>query len=391
MTYDALVIGGGINGLSALYHLHRLGCRRLGLVERFRLGHDRGSSHGQSRVTRSAYFDPDYVKLMQVVHGQEWPRLERDAGCTLIYRTPGCFFGPAGGRCAVYARAVTGTGVDVEALDVTEARRRFPQFRFEATSAVLHDRTAGLVAAADTIAALTRLARRNGAAVHEEVRVTAIEPASDPLRVETDRGPLEAERVIVTAGAWLRDLLPCLSGRLKVIRQTVAYFRPAGAAEEFRPGSFPVWGYLAEQDDQVFYGLPEFGREGIKVARDLTVGAGDDPEEPAGAIDEAEVSQLRAFLEWQIVPRIDRILGAETCLYTMTRTKDFIIDLHPDNPRLVLGSACSGHGFKFGPMTGRALAELALHGHTEVPEFERLRPRFGLSAASEEERRRESV
>jgi sarcosine oxidase len=386
MTYDALVIGGGINGLSALYHLHRLGCRRLGLVERFRLGHDRGSSHGQSRVTRSAYFDPDYSRLMQVVHGQEWPRLERDAGCSLIHRTPGCFFGPVGGRCEAYARAAAGADIDVEAIDVREARRRFPHFRFEATSIVLHDRTAGLVAAADTIAALIRLARRNGVALHEEVRVTGIDPSTDPLCVETDRGPLEAERVIVTAGAWLGGLLPFLHGRLKVIRQTVAYFQPAGAPEEFRPGTFPVWGYLAEKDDQVFYGLPEFGREGIKVARDLTVGTGDDPEQRTIAFDDAEVRRLRGFLEWQFVPRIEGLLGCETCLYTMTRTKDFLIDLHPDNPRIVVGSACSGHGFKFGPMTGRALAELALHGHTTVPEFERLRPRFRLSAASEDER-----
>jgi sarcosine oxidase len=365
--------------------LHRLGCERIGLVERFRLGHGRGSSHGHSRITRSAYIDADYSRLMQVVHGQEWPRLERDAGCTLIHRTPGCFFGPEGGRCERYARSAVEADVDVEAIDVREARRRFPQFRFEATSMVLHDRTAGLIAAAETIAALIRLARLNGVSLHEEVRVTGISPAVDTVRVETDRGPLRAERVIVTAGAWIADLFPFLRRQLKVIRQTVAYFQPAGAREEFRPGKFPVWGYLADEDDKVFYGLPAFGGGGIRVARDLTVGAADDPEQHPTAFDDAEPGRLRAFLEWQFVPRIDALLACETCLYTMTQTKDFVIDLHPDNPRLVIGSACSGHAFKFGPMTGRALAELALYGHTAVPEFERLRGRFRARSACADE------
>ena len=378
MVYEALVIGGGINGLSALYHLHRLGCRRLGLVEQFRLGHDRGSSHGHSRITRSVYFDPDYVRLMQVVHGQEWPRLERDAGQRLIHRTPGFFFGPPGGSYPAYARAVAQMGVDVEPLDVAEARRRFPQFRFENAVGALHDRTAGLVAAAETISALTGLCRRNGVEIHEECRVTGIDPTRDPVRVETERGAMETERLVVTAGAWVPDLLPFLKGRLKVIRQRVCYFKPAGPPEDFCVGRFPVWGYLGEGGDRVYYGLPEFGREGIKVARDLTVGAGDDPQEGVEAVDDEEVERLRAFLEWQFVPRIERFLGGETCLYTMNGTKDFIMDLHPDHSRVVIGSCCSGHGFKFGPLTGRVLAELALKGRTEVPEFEAVRVRFAI-------------
>ena len=378
MVYEALVIGGGINGLSALYHLGRMGRRRVGLIEQFQLGHDRGSSHSHSRITRSAYFDPDYVYLMQAAHREEWPRLERDAGQQLAHRTSGCFFGPAGGRYEDYARAVAKTGVDVEALDVDEARRRFPVFRFEETSGALHDRTAGLVAAAETMAALIRLGRQNGAEMREEEQVLGIDPSSDPIRVETTRGALETERLIVTAGAWVSGLLPFLKGRLKVIRQTVCYFKPAGPPEDFRAGRFPVWGYLTDRGDNVYYGLPEFGREGIKVARDLTVGEGDDPNAATPEVSLQEIDRLRTFLDWQFVPRIEAFMGGETCLYTMTGTKDFILDLHPDNPRVVVGSACSGHGFKFGPLTGRILAELALKGRTEVPEFERARGRFAI-------------
>lgn len=378
MVYEALVIGGGINGLSALYHLHRLGCRRLGLVERFRPGHSRGSSHGHSRVTRSAYVDPGYVRLMQVVHGQEWPRLERDVGRTLIHRTPGCFYGSPGGKYERYARAVAEAGADVEQIGVTEARRRFPQLRFEGAGGVLHDHTAGLVAAAETISALIDLCRRNGVEAYEETRVLGIDLARDPIRVETDRGPLEAERLVVTAGSWASELLPFLRQRLKVIRQAVFYFKADGPAEDFQVGRFPVWGYFGDGENNIYYGLPAFGREGFKAARHITSGSGDDPEEVPERVDEREIGLVRAFLDREFIPRIERLLDAETCLYTMTGTEDFIIDLHPDNPRVAVGASCSGHGFKFGPLTGRVLAELALKGRTEVPEFEAMRGRFAI-------------
>ena len=378
MVYEALVIGGGVNGLSTLYHLHRLGCRRLGLVERFRLGHGRGSSHGHSRVTRSAYVDPDYVRLMQVVHGEEWPRLERDVGRTLIHRTPGCFYGPPGGKYERYARAVAQAGADVEQIDVVEARRRFPQLRFGDAGGALHDRTAGLVAAAETVSALIDLCRRNGVEMREETRVLGIDLARDPIRVETDRGALEAERLVVTAGSWASELLPFLKQRLKVLRQTVFYFKANGPAEAFQVGRFPVWGYLGDGENHIYYGLPAFGREGIKAARHITSGAGDDPEEVPEKADEREMGLVRAFLDREFVPRIEGLLDAETCLYTMTGTEDFIIDLHPEDPRLAVGASCSGHGFKFGPMTGRALAELVLKGRTETPEFEAMRKKFGI-------------
>ena len=103
--YEALVVGGGVNGLASLYHLLRLGCRRVALIECFSLGHGRGSSHGLSRVIRSAYIDAGYVRLVQVALREEWPRLEGEAGMRLIHHTPGCFFGPAGGKWEQYARA----------------------------------------------------------------------------------------------------------------------------------------------------------------------------------------------------------------------------------------------------------------------------------------------
>ena len=109
-TFDALVIGGGINGLSALYHLKRLGAERVGLVERFSIGHDRGSSHGAARVTRSAYVAPEYVRLMQWVHAEEWPRIEKAVGKQLVYSNPGIYTGVPCERLDRYINAVQQVG-----------------------------------------------------------------------------------------------------------------------------------------------------------------------------------------------------------------------------------------------------------------------------------------
>ena len=377
--YEALVVGGGVNGLASLYHLLRLGCRRSALIERFSLGHGRGSSHGLSRVTRSAYIDAGYVRLVQAALREEWPRLEGEAGMRLIHHTPGCFFGPAGGKWEQYARATAEAGLDGEVLEPAEARRRFPLFRFEGASGVLEDRTAGLVAARDTMSSLVRLCRERGGRFLERTRVTSIEPGPELIRVVTEAGELTAERLVIAAGPWASELVPTLKPQIKIARQTVGYFTLSGDQEQYGVGRFPVWGNLGEETEGgVFYGLPQFGREGIKIARHITAGVDDDPEPEPGEPPEGEIERLRSYLEEQFAPSVERLSGWETCLYTNRETEDFVIDLHPDDPRIAVGAGFSGHSFKFGPLTGRLLAELVMKGKTTVAEFEAMRNVFAL-------------
>ena len=376
-VYEALVIGAGVNGLAALFHLHRLGCRRLGLVERFALEHQRGSSHGQSRTTRSAYSEACYVRLMQVVHQQEWPRLEAATQTKLVYPTQGCFWGLPEGKFTDYAEAVARAGADVHCISVQAARRRFPQFRFGPTQEVLLDRTAALVAAADAMTGMARVNAANGVIVHADTQVLGLDPTVDPIRVETDKGVLHAERLVLAAGAWAGDLLPFVQPHLQVARQTVGYFILEGEPEDFQVGRFPVWGYLGNTNVE-YYGLPAFGRPGIKLARHVIWGVEDDPDQVLGAVDITEVEFLRQFLETHFSAPIERFVDAEHCLYTNTKTENFIIDLHPENERIAVAAGFTGHGFKFGPMTGRALAELVLYGKTTVPEFEAMRAVFAI-------------
>lgn len=222
--FDAIVIGAGVNGLAAAWQLARRGVKRVALIECFRAGHDRGSSHGASRIARSAYPEAGYVRLVRRAFDEEWPRLERDAGRTLLHRTPAFFFGPPHGSLAAYAKAVREAGADVVGVPPAEARRLAPQFRFDGADDVLVDRTAALVAAAQTIESLAALVRAAGVDFREETTVAGIEPASGGVEVRTDRGTFPAQRVIVTAGPWTARLVPRLAPRLAVARQTIGYF-----------------------------------------------------------------------------------------------------------------------------------------------------------------------
>jgi sarcosine oxidase len=182
----------------------------------------------------------------------------------------------------------------------------------------------------------------------------------------------------VAPGAWAGQLLPFLKPRLTVARQTVGYFTPAEGPDAYRPGRFPVWMYMGDGND-VFYGMPEFGRAGVKAARHIRYGADDDADQPPQSVEQDRVDDITRFMARSFTSPGWTLAGAEHCLYTVAPDEDFIIDLHPENPRIALGAGFSGHGFKFGPLTGRLLAELAWEGKFSIPEANTARRLFSLA------------
>ena len=220
---------------------------------------------------------------------------------------------------ARYERACLEGGAAVRRIELDEARSRFPAFRLPDGYATLSDDSASVIGAADTLDALESLARLRGAEILEETPCLEVRSESDAVVVETSRGELRTERLIVTAGSWTRTLVPELAPVLTPVRQAVGYFELGSGSMEV--GDFPCWIHLGSEPGDVHYGLPRFQRPGLKAAQHRLVGAtpsGDDPEPVEETPPEAELDELRAWFESVLSVPVGELVGSERCLYTVT-------------------------------------------------------------------------
>lgn len=360
-----LVIGAGVMGSAAAYHLARRHEPVL-LMEQFALGHDRGSSHGAARITRHSYADPFYARLMPAAF-QAWRALEADAGQPLYIRTGGVSISPEG------VDYVARVAANLEAMDIPHRRmtgaawnRTNPAFSVPAADDVVFEPDAGMLAAARAVAVQQELAGERG----PDTRVLASTPVRQidlngprPV-VLTDSHLITTERLIVAAGAWVTRLLPGLPRELKVTRQQVLYFRPSDPAP-FEIGRFPVFIFKGADDPDAFYGMPRFGGLGVKVARHD--GPPIDPDREDRRVDDGYRMVVRDFLRNHIPALADATIDhTEVCLYTVEPEERFLVDFLPGRKDVVVASPCSGHGFKFSCLIGRVLADLAIHGETDL-------------------------
>ena len=361
MAVDVAVIGLGATGSAALHQLAKRGLRVVGF-EQFAPGHDRGSSHGETRIIRLGYFEhPSYVPLVRAAIPL-WRALERESGQALLHVTGILEMGaPDGTLVAGTLRAAQAHGLAHEVLDAANVMGRFPAFRLPPHFVGVFQPEGGILAAELAIQAQLALAAAAGAEVRTNETVRAIEPTAAGVRVITERDAIDAGQVVVAAGPWVKQLLPDLSVPLRVTRQVVGWFEPAEAALLARERC-PV--YLIENDAGVFYGFPACPKPGVKFAKhhhgDETV----DPAGPARPVDDADVALLRAALAANVPAANGRLVEAQTCRYTMTPDGDFILDRLPGAPAILVASPCSGHGFKFAPVIGDILADLATRGAT---------------------------
>ena len=365
LRYDVIVVGGGVMGCATAYQLAKRG-RRVLLLEQFALGHDRGSSHGHSRIIRLAYDAPDYVRLVQAAYPL-WRALEQESGAALMLQTGGLDFARPGTRSFEATRAtLAALGIEHELLDATAIGERFPQFQLPADALGLYQREAAILNASACVAALAAEARRHGAELRDQQPARQIGPAGAGVEVRTDLATYQADRLVVTAGSWARPLLSQLGLELPlaVTREQVAFFAPHHP-EQFAPGRFPIFIHHDDQNPSA-YGFPLYGLPGVKVAYHQG-GPAIDPDSEERAADAAVNESLRDYQARWIPAAAGELLLSQTCRYTTTPDEHFIIDRHPAHPQIVIGSPCSGHGFKFGVLIGAILADLAEHGATEHP------------------------
>ncbi len=362
--YDVIVLGVGGFGSAACYHLARRGVRVLGL-EQFPLLHDRGSSHGETRIIRLAYFEhPDYVPLLRRAY-ELWADLEASTAKTLFRKTRLLISGPPEGEAIPGAlRAAQEHGLDVESMTAGEAMRRFPDFRLPEDHHVVLEPDAGLLHVEACVEAHIDEARRAGAEIQGEVPVLGWGRDGAMLYVDTHFGRFTATRLVITAGAWTGRVLADAGLPLTVVRKFVGWY-------EVEPGAYDVDRgtptFYIEQPDGAFYGFPSMDRRTIKFAEHTGHDVVDDPATVDRSRRTEDVARLEAFRQ-NVLPRTRPILDRHSvCLYTLTPDRHFVVDDHPQDDGVIVAAGFSGHGFKFTSVIGEALADLAWKGRTEAP------------------------
>jgi sarcosine oxidase len=333
MEAEVVVVGAGVNGLATGWALAREG-RDVLVLEQFSLGHTRGSSHGTSRIFRLSYPETHWVRLAQEAY-VGWRELEAETGMRLLELNGliELVADPSEGS----AGALDECGIPWSLLDPDEAERRFPLHVPDGLQAVLQE-DAGIVRSDLALEAFAR-----GLRILPETKVLSLDP------LETTAGRIDAQAVVVTAGPWAKELLAGIV-ELPVVPtcETVAYFRldsdkPIPSVVDFKPDS-NLHGTYALAAPNV----------GLKIGRHKS-GTPSDPDED-GQPDPDIVAQVAEVVAERFPAADPQPLKTETCFYTNTDDDRFILERHG---RIVVGSACSGHSFKFAPATGKRLAALA--------------------------------
>ena len=367
---DVVVVGLGAAGSAVLRHLARGGASVVG-IDRFRPPHDRGSSHGATRITRLAIGEGhEFVPLVQRSHAL-WRTLEAESGAQLMQTTGGLVVAaPAAdaasfhGRPGFFERTVAAAerfGIAHERLDAEAIARRWPALRPRGDERGYFEPRAGLLRPEACVQAQLEAAVRDGAALRLGETVQRIETAGGRPSVLTDRGRLAAAHVVLAAGPWLPALLPPADAAPFAVRRQVLHWFRTDAPELYAPDRLPVFIWMHGARGEAFYGMPMAdGYAGVKVATEQaeTSTAPDVVERRVGAAETA------AMFETHIRGRLQGLQPATvhdaTCLYTSLPEGRFVVDRHPAFEGVTVVSACSGHGFKHSAALGEAVADTLL-------------------------------
>jgi sarcosine oxidase len=360
--YDTIVIGLGGMGSAAAYHLARRGQRVLGL-EQYDLLHDRGSSHGLTRIIRLAYHEhPSYVPLLRRAY-ELWHDLEAVAGEQLLVTT-GCLEGGPGDG-AVFRGALEAArlhDLEHEVLDATEMMRRYPAYaNLDPDVQAVWQPDGGFLLAERTILAHVNGALAAGADLRFREAVTGWEPVGDGVAVTTTRGRHEADRLVICAGPWAGRLVPRLAPLARPERQVLGWFQPTDPAL-FAPDRFPV--FLLDVESGSYYGFPVHDSPGFKLGWYHHFGEPIDPDDPDRSTRDDDEAALRSFVDRYLPAAGGPTVMLKACIFTNSPDEHFLIDRLPDAPQVSVAAGFSGHGYKFCSVVGEVMADLAMDGAT---------------------------
>jgi sarcosine oxidase len=362
MTYDVAIAGLGGMGSAIAAHCATRGASVVG-IEQFSPAHDRGSSHGRSRMIRKAYFeDPAYVPLIKRAY-ELWGELERATGENLLRITGVLSVGLEESEIIAGTKRAAGThDLALQVLSRSEVERRYPMLRLQPDEVALFEPDAGVLDPERAVRAHLKVASDAGAQLDFGVTMKRWEPSRDGVEIHLDNGQtIRAKTLVLSLGAWVREFFESLGIPTRIQRNVQAWFFPSD--DRYSAGNFPAFLLDRAGLPAPLYGFPDFG-DGVKAAF-----------HGAGAITDAQHLEREIDFAADVQPIVDEMdrwmpgaaatfRDATPCMYTLTPDTDFVIDRHPEHSNVVLCGGFSGHGFKFASVIGEMGADLTLAGQS---------------------------
>ncbi len=366
--YDVIVLGLGGVGSAALLEAARRGARTLG-IEQFGPAHDRGSSHGESRLIRQAYFEhPDYVPLLRRAY-EHWEARNRDAERPVFEQSGLVVFGREDGEVLRgIASASREYDVPVERIAGDARAERFPELRPRPDDVGLWEPGAGFLHVERAVESFLDAARAADAVTAFGTRVVSWDATAAGFEVRTDHGTFAAGRLVISAGAWSADVLRAPAVPLRVHRVPMFWFELA--REEDAGHAAHAAAFAFDLPEGFFYGFPAMHRDGrrlVKVAPHTPGDVVDDPSRVDRSRHADELAAIRRVVAEHLPALAPDPVDHRVCLYTMSPDGHFFVDRHPRHDGVVFAAGLSGHGYKFAPVLGEILVDLALDGRTALP------------------------
>ena len=358
--WDVIVIGAGGVGSATAMHLAKTGARTLG-IDQYSPAHARGSSHGQTRIIRQAYFEhPCYVPLLQRAYGL-WGELEQQTNQKLFHRTGLVELGPMDGVVipGVLRSAIT-HDLPIERLSPTEIRERWPGVRGHDDWGAVVEKNAGFLRVEQCVEAHLEMAADHGCELVHHCGVHQWSSNSHEVSVVTDHGIEKAAQLVIAGGPWTRTLIPSLSPWLQILRKHLYWFQPAGHGFREKDG-FPC--FFHETDSGFFYGFPCFNGTGVKIARHSggqPIEAPDQDSAKENTVDDQDRQLVIDYANEYLPGLGSRLVTSADCYYTSTPDEHFVIDRLPDHQNVTIVAGLSGHGFKFASVLGELASQMAL-------------------------------
>lgn len=374
--YDLIVVGLGAMGSAALYQASKRGARALG-IDRFDPPHTMGSSHGDTRITRQAIGEGEMYMPFIRRSNDIWRELEAAAGQELFLESGGLIIAPQsdaasfhvqGNFVALTVAIAEKYGIPHEVLGAEDIKRRFPMLKPRSVDRAYYEPGAGVLRPQRCIQTQLDLANEAGAAIRRNERMIRFQADARGVTVITEQGSYRADKLILSTGAWIGDLLPeSYRAGIRVCRQVIYWFK-ADDLRAFYPENCPfvIWIGDRLEDFWSTFPAPRDGPRGVKLVTEQYHSS-----THADAINrQVSAAETADMYHRLTAPRLkglrENLIQAEVCMYTVTADEHFVIDRHPGSARVLIASPCSGHGFKHSAAVGETLAQLALDGGSET-------------------------